>query len=197
MEERQATEREEEQDILFGVINRFIGYFTRQAVPNTSNDITSEYPFVAMDTRQAYEQIRLARHYLLKSSPRQLPLRFLDIGCGIGNILLLAELMDFKVFGIEKDTGSLSIACSLVGEESVGREDVWNYTKIGEFDVVYYFRPFCEKKRQLLFEQRVEDSLKPGAILIANRKMSDSINEDSRYRRVSEQWPVWYRNQEA
>ncbi len=197
MEERPTTEREEEQDILFGVINRFIGYFTRQAVPNTSNDITSEYPFVAMDTRQAYEQIRLARHYLLKSRPQQLPLRFLDIGCGIGNILLLAELMDFEVFGIEKDTGSLSIACSLVGEESVGREDIWNYTKIGEFDVVYYFRPFCEKKRQLLFEQRIEDSLKPGAILIANRKMSNNINEDHRYRRVSERWPVWYRNQEA
>ncbi len=196
MEERQVTEREEEQDILFGVINRFIGYFTRQAVPKTSNDTTSEYPFVAMDTRQAYEQIRMARQYLLKIGLHHPPLRFLDIGCGIGNILLLAELMDFEVFGIEKDTGSLSIACNLVGKEFVSREDIWNYTKIDEFDVVYYFRPFCEKKRQLAFEQRIEDSLKPGAILIANRKMNSSINEDPRYRRVSAQWPVWYRNQE-
>ena len=196
MEERHLTEREEEQDILFGVINRFIGYFTRQAVPNTSNDTTSEYPFVAMDTRQAYEQIRMARHYLLKSGRHKPPLRFLDIGCGIGNILLLAELMDFEVFGIEKDTGSLSIACNLVGEESVSREDIWSYTKIDEFDVVYYFRPFCEKKHQLAFEQRIEDSVKPGAILIANRKMNSSINEDPRYRRVSAQWPVWCRNQE-
>ena len=196
MEERQATERDEEQDILFGVINRFIGYFTRQAVPKTSNDISSEYPFVAMDTRQAYEQIRLARRYLLKSTPHQLPLRFLDIGCGIGNILLLAELMDFEVFGIEKDAASLSIARGLIGEGCVSRQDIWDYTEAGEFDVVYYFRPFCEKKRQLAFEQRIEDSLKPGAILIANRKMSNSIDADPRYRKVSAQWPVWYRNQQ-
>ena len=196
MEERQATEREEEQDILFGVINRFIGYFTRQAVPKTSNDITSEYPFVAMDTRQAYEQIRLARRCLLKNRSHQLPLSFLDIGCGIGNILLLAELMDFEVFGIEKDSASLSIARGLVGEKSVSRQDIGNYNKIGEFDVVYYFRPFCEKTRQLAFERRIEDSLKPGAILIANRKMSNSINEDPRYRQVSAQWPVWQRNQQ-
>ena len=84
MEEHLLTEREEEQDILFGVINRFIGYFTRQAVPNTTNDTANEYPFVAMDTRQAYEQIRLARKHLLQSAEPSRPFKFIDIGCGIG-----------------------------------------------------------------------------------------------------------------
>ncbi|MEE4165197.1 MAG: class I SAM-dependent methyltransferase, partial [Desulfocapsaceae bacterium] len=171
-----------------------IGYFTRQAVPRSSNDITSEYPFVAMDTRQAYVQIYLARHHLLEGQTPRSPLRFLDIGCGIGNILLLAELMDFDVFGIEKDSASLSIAVELVGEKSVGREDIWNYSNIQDFDVVYYFRPFCEKTRQLAFEQHIEDSLKPGAVLIANRKMSGDIDNDPRYSRLSTEWPVWFRN---
>ena len=196
MEDQRLTEREEEQDILFGVINRFIGFFTRQAVPNSTNDTAREYPFVAMDTRQAYEQIRLARQHLQARRPHPHSLKFIDIGCGIGNILLLAELMEFEVFGIEKDTGSLAIARELVGEASVRQEDIWNYTKLDEFDVVYYFRPFCEKTQQLKFEQRIEDHLKPGAILIANRKMSSGIDDDHRYQRLSPRWPVWYRIQE-
>jgi len=196
MSDLQLSDRDEERDILFGVINRFIGYFTRQAVPNTSNDTTSEYPFVAMDTRQAYEQIRLARQSLLKSGTLDRSPTFIDIGCGIGNIMLLAELMEFTVFGIEKDLGSLQIARSLVGRSAVSEEDIWNFTRLDEFDVVYYFRPFCEKSRQLAFEQRIEDSLKPGAILIANRKMSHAIDKDPRYQRLSMQWPVWRLNQQ-
>ncbi len=124
MNDTTPNEREEEQDILFGVINRFIGYFTRQAVPKTINDTTCEYPFVAMDTRQAYEQIRLARGVLEKIEDGISKKKFIDIGCGIGNILLLAELMEFEVFGIEKDTASFSIAQNLVGEECVSQEDI-------------------------------------------------------------------------
>lgn len=190
MNQNTVTEREEEQDILFGVINRFIGYFTRQAVPQTINDTTCEYPFVAMDTRQAYEQIRLARDFLEKEN-REGSRKFIDIGCGIGNILLLAEMMDFEVFGIEKDTASLSIARELVGDDCVRQEDIWSFEAIREYDVVYYFRPFSEKSRQLKFEQHIEDSIKPGAILIANRKMSDRIDTDPRFLRLDPAWPVW------
>ncbi|MBE0585676.1 MAG: class I SAM-dependent methyltransferase, partial [Desulfofustis sp.] len=110
------TNRDEELDVLFGVINRFIGYFTRQAVPRTGNDTSVEYPFVAMDTRQAYEQLLLARSYLAEHGLFRPGLKCIDIGCGIGNILLIAELLEFDVFGIEKDPASLQIARNLVGE---------------------------------------------------------------------------------
>ena len=193
MPSQRLTDRQEEQDILFGVINRFIGYFTRTAVPNTSNDTTSEYPFIAMDTRQAYEQIRIAKRYLKKTRNGDQPLTFIDVGCGIGNILLLAECMDFNVFGIEKDNGSIEIARSLIGDSLVSQEDLWNFHRLSEFDVVYYFRPFCEKSSQLKFERLIEDNVKPGAILIANKKMDTAIDRDPRFHRLSHQWPVWSR----
>ena len=185
-------DREEEQDILFGVINRFIGYFTRQAVPATINDTTTEYPFVAMDTRQAYEQIRLARDFLQKKRPES-NLRFIDIGCGIGNIMLLAEMMGFSVFGIEKDTPSFETAKDLIGAEHVSQEDIWQFDHLDKYDLIYYFRPFCEKDTQLRFEKRIEDRIKPGSALIANRKMGESIDSDSRFMRLSVDWPVWYK----
>lgn len=185
------TEREEEQDILFGVINRFIGYFTRQAMPNTINDTSQEYPFVAMDTRQAYEQIRLACAHLREEGNSSADISFIDIGCGIGNILLLAELMECRVSGIEKDSASYDIAKQLVGEECVSQDDIWEFNDLDKFDIVYYFRPFSKKELQLKFEQHVEDSIKPGAILIANRKMSENIDNDKRFTRLDSNWPVW------
>lgn len=185
------SEREQERDILFGVINRFIGYFTRETVPNTSNDTTREYPFVAMDTRQAYEQIRLAIHHLHHLPAAGKNFSFIDIGCGIGNIMLLAEMMECEVFGIEKDVASYSIARQLVGEECVSQEDIWQYSHIGKFDIVYYFRPFSEKTLQLQFESHVEQEMRPGAILIANRRMGFGIEEDTRFLRLDPEWPVW------
>ncbi|WP_136809731.1 class I SAM-dependent methyltransferase [Desulfosediminicola flagellatus] len=191
MNDISLTIREEEQDILFGVINRFIGYFTRQAVPNTINDTSQEYPFVAMDTRQAYEQIRLACSHLRETREKSSEISFIDIGCGIGNILLLAELMECKVSGIEKDSASYDIAKQLVGEECVSQDDIWDFNELGNFDIVYYFRPFSKKELQLTFEKHVENSLKPGAILIANRKMGEDIDHDKRFIRLDSNWPVW------
>ncbi len=183
--------RDEELDILFGVINRFIGYFTRQAVPRTGNDTSVEYPFVAMDTRQAYEQLLLARSYLQERGLFRPGLKCIDIGCGIGNILLLAELLEFDVFGIEKDPASLPIARHLVGEAQVAEADIWTFGHLADFDVLYYFRPFCEKTRQVKFERLVEQQCKPGAILIANRKMDQGIDTDSRFFRIAQEFPVW------
>jgi SAM-dependent methyltransferase len=188
---RDRTTRDEELDVLFGVINRFIGYFTRQAVPRTGNDTSVEYPFVAMDTRQAYEQLLLARSYLEDRGLFRPGLKCIDIGCGIGNILLIAELLEFDIFGIEKDPASLQIARNLVGEALVAELDIWSFERLADFDVLYYFRPFCEKTRQLKFERLVEQQCKPGAILIANRKMDEGIDNDPHFDRISKEYPIW------
>lgn len=191
------NEREEELDVFFGIINRFIGYFTRDAIQATQNDTSHEYPFVPMDTRQAYAQISLARD-LLRSQKKMRPgVTFMDVGCGIGNVLLMAELMDFTVYGIEKDEYPYKIAKKLLSEACVAQDDIWQFDRFADFDVIYYFRPFAEKKLQLRFEKLIEDTLKPGGILIANRKMDLDIDQDPRFRRLTEQWPVWQKQEET
>ena len=186
-----VNEREEELDVFFGAINRFIGYFTRDSQRLSANDTSKEYPFVAMDTRQAYEQLKLARDYLRQTDQFRPGLKFIDIGCGIGNVMLLAELMDFAVYGIEKDEVPFQTAVKLMGEELVAQDDIWQFERFGDFDLIYYFRPFAAKELQLRFEKMVEDALRPGGILIANRKMDNGIDDDPRFRRLTERWPVW------
>lgn len=182
---------EEEKDILFGMINRFIGYFTRDAQRESTNNEELEYPFVPMDTRQMIEQIRVARAALLTHHNQEEPLNFIDIGCGIGNVLLAAEQMDFAVFGIEKDPFPCQIAQKLIDENLVVMADIWEFSEYNRFDVIYYFRPFHDGKTQRRFELLIENELKPGGILIANRKMSESINHDPRFKRLHPDLPVW------
>lgn len=182
---------DEERDILFGVINRFIGFFTRDSQRHSQNDPGSEYPFVPMDTRQVYAQVKFVRDLLTEASGPETSHSFLDIGCGIGNVLLFAELMDFTVFGLEKDEYPCSIAAKLIGQEEVIQQDIWEFDDYHHFDVIYYFRPFHDGNLERRFERFIEDQLKPGGVLIGNRKMSDEIESDPRFIRLHPTMPIW------
>ncbi|MBA3016458.1 MAG: class I SAM-dependent methyltransferase [Proteobacteria bacterium] len=186
---------DDERDILFGVINRFIGYFTHDSQRQSENDPESEYPFVAMDTRQVYAQIACVRQALAESGQHsQDRPAFLDIGCGIGNVLLFADQMEFDVYGLEKDPFPCSVAIKIHGPERVALQDIWEFEGYSRFDVIYYFRPFHDGALERRFERFIEEQLKPGGILIANRKMDHSIDSDPRFRRLHPEMPIWIKS---
>ena len=189
--DRTTPPNDDERDILFGVINRFLGYFTRDSQRQSQNNPESEYPFVPMDTRQVYDQIRFVRDLLADTHPPDTVPSFLDIGCGIGNVLLFAELMEFTVSGLEKDEYPCSIATRLIGPDQIAQQDLWEYDDFHTFDVIYYFRPFHDGAMERRFERYIEDQIKPGGILIANRKMSQEIETDPRFSRLHPTMPIW------
>ena len=181
---------EEEKDVFFGVINRFIGFFSLEAQRKTTNDTANEYPFVAMDTRQVYEQLKFVKKYLGMSD--QGPVYSLvDVGCGFGNVLLFAEQLSFDVYGIEKDEFTVPLAVRFFGEDKIEQADIRTYPNYDRFDVIYYFCPLPNHDPQKKLERYIEDRMKVGAILIANRKKSSEIDEDSRFKRLSDSLPVW------
>jgi len=198
-QQRQHTETTvaDSSDLFFNIINRFVGLFTSESTRATQNDPAKEYPFVAMDTRQVYVQLRFAQNHLgLTDDPDDATDRpaLLDIGCGIGNVLLFAEQLGFEVYGIEKDHYPCSIAQRLFGADKVTQQDIWQYDRYGDFDVLYYFRPFSDREPQCRFEAMIEDRLKPGGILIANHKNSDDIDRDQRFTRLAPELPIWRKN---
>lgn len=183
---------DDERDVLFGIINRYLGFHTLEAQRATINDTSREYPFVPMDTRQVFEQLSLVAAYLRHEKGREpADCSFLDIGCGIGNILVIAEQFEFDVFGFEKDEHPVKVAKRFIGEDRVTQEDIWSYTGYGNFDVVYYFCPFSDGETQRRFEEMVEEKMRPGAILIANQKRSEQIAGDPRFKRLNLKYQIW------
>jgi len=186
----EAQLKEEEQDVFFGVINRFIGYFSLKAQGRSTNDTSREYPFVAMDTRQVYDQLDFVKNYLQISYDGYRP-SFVDVGCGIGNILIFAEQFLFDVYGIEKDEYTVRIAEDLIGKNRIEAADITVYPDYARFDVIYYFCPLPDHDPQKKLELYIEDEMKIGAILIANRKKSTAIDKDPRFKRLSGVLPIW------
>jgi len=185
--------KNEENDIFFNVINRFVGFYSQDAVRETRNDIDCEYPFVAMDTRQVFAQMGFVSAFLGldRENPASPLPRLLDVGCGIGNVLLIAEQFGFEVYGFEKDEYPFQVAARLIGEGKITQADIWTYDDYGGYEVIYYYRPFSSREQQLRFEKLIEDSMKTGAILIANHKNSEAIGQDSRFERLSPSLPIW------
>ena len=178
------------EEILIGAFNRFMGFFARKLVAQTSNETSREYPFVAMDTRQVFQELTLVAKYLQEKKGKDLScVRFVDVGCGFGNVMLLAEQFGFQVFGIEKDEASLKVASEFFHHQQLIKEDLRFFNGYDSFDVVYYFCPLTTGQRE--FEESLEDAISPGTILIANYKRSKAIESDMRFRKLSRQLPVW------
>ncbi len=190
---RKAVEISDDQQPFLNIINRFIAFFTREIQRQCANDTNCEYPFVAMDTRQVYQELKLAWDYLGEGDRRHGPdpPAFIDIGCGIGNVLLFAEQVGFDVYGIEKDEYPFYVASKMLGRKRISQDDILDYDSYGDFDVVYYFCPLTDGTLQKKFELRVENSMKQGAILIANYKRSVRIKQDPRFRKLHIDLPVW------
>lgn len=190
---RQPAESLSRCEVFINLSQRFIGLLGNEASRASTND-SREYPFVAMDSRQVFRQLVLARRRLEASGDwpaTGLGPALLDVGCGIGNVMLLAEQLEFQVFGIEKDPHSRAVALRLFDDERVREADIWDYDDYHRFKVIYYFRPFAERELQLRFERLIEDRLQPGGILIANHKNSDAITADPRFNRLDPELPVW------
>lgn len=183
----------EANDVFFNIINRFIGCYSLDAAKETRNDTDCEYPFVAMDTKQIFTQLGFASALLGidQEKPAAVLPRFLDVGCGIGNVLLIAEQFGFDVYGIEKDEYPFQIANRLIGEKRIIQADIWSYESYGEYDVIYYYRPFSGREPQLRFEKLIEETMKTGALLIANHKNSEAIDQDNRFEKLSPSLPIW------
>jgi SAM-dependent methyltransferase len=189
----ELSEIDEEREIFFNIINRYLGFYTREAHRLTQNKTSQEYPFIAMDTRQVFEQITFVKRYLEEQHGpiKDGQFSFVDVGCGTGNILLIAEQFLFAVYGLEKDAFPVSIAKGLIGEEKIFQEDIRTHADYGKYDVVYYFCPLSLGEQQRKLEIFIEEAMKPGAILIANQKRSDAIANDPRFKRLHDKYQIW------
>lgn len=147
------------------------------------------HPFIPYTPKVAVEQLLIAFDLLANGKPWNVhsKKKFLDAGCGIGNIMLLAQKVGFVPYGLEIDPTLIKAAKKVDRQIShhIVRQNIMTYKKYDEYDVIYYFCPFdCHEKEQK-FEKRVEDQMKIGAILIPNYKQCDRIMRDKRFRVIS------------
>jgi 2-polyprenyl-3-methyl-5-hydroxy-6-metoxy-1,4-benzoquinol methylase len=115
-------------------------------------------------------------------------LSFLDAGCGVGNMLLLAHSVGFiKVGGIEFDEKTARIARKLLKctineyDYKIVKADLKKYNKYEDYNVIYYYQPLhvnCMPK----FLDLLGRNMKVGAVVIVNGR--DPFGEDRKFKRI-------------
>lgn len=89
--------------------------------------------------------------------------RFLDVGCGVGTTVLLAQTL-FDAYGLDYNPDLIAKASFMVGDHAF-QADANEYNQYGDFDFVYYYRPFYDEWQFLEFEKSICRALKPGAVV--------------------------------
>jgi 2-polyprenyl-3-methyl-5-hydroxy-6-metoxy-1,4-benzoquinol methylase len=147
------------------------------------------YSFIPFSTRIAVAQIIKAYDLLRLSITADNPYpsyKFLDAGCGIGNIMLLAGKTGFNVYGLEIDPTIIRFVKEIgIYSNNIIKQNILTFKHYNKYDVIYFYRPIINGNKQARFENRVKDQMKQGAILIPNLIVDMSIKKDSRFKEIT------------
>ncbi len=147
------------------------------------------FGFIPSEPEPMLMRLIRAKHLLMENNPesiRPYPIyKFLDAGCGGGNIMLLANCVGFDVWGIERDPETIKLAHKLhYGiSERIIKADLIKYKDYGDYDVIYYYQPMRVRKMEV-FVDALHSQIKVGAIVIPQGDFGQ-FAEDSKFKRYN------------
>jgi len=157
------------------VISRYNTYFKREIDPyydkNKRRKINKKhYPFIPSGSNAGLAIILLA--LMAKFRTEFLPpYKFLDCGCGIGNVVMLAHTIGYNADGIEYDGKTHRIAekltrAKLTSDMRIIRGDITTFRSYKNYDVIFYYVPISNTAKMGLFVSRLKEKAKVGAYII-------------------------------
>jgi SAM-dependent methyltransferase len=126
-----------------------------------------EYRFVPLSYSHFYDQIVKVKELISKAPTTKLP-SFIDVGSGIGTKLLFAsKIMRCSLTGIEITRKYIEIAKKIVPQAKLIHKDALRFD-YSAFDIIYFYRPLCDAKKQRELENRIVNTAKSGAYILPN-----------------------------
>ena len=134
-------------------------------------------------TRNVEDIVRVL-HYIrtLDTGRNRSRNKFLDCGCGIGNIMMLAGKVGFGPYGIEYEKENVELARKLlrntiISSKQVIHGDIMEYKYYNQYDVIYYYEPLQDHKKQRQFADKIAKDAKRGAFVIPNGEWGSRKSE--------------------
>lgn len=88
-------------------------------------------------------------------------LRFLDVGCGLGNKVWIAQVLGFDAYGIEINQKYVEIASEYLGTHRIFCHDGIAFQDYAQYDVIYFYNPMPSGE----LETAIVATAKKGAII--------------------------------
>jgi len=93
------------------------------------------YPNASFSVLRFMAKLRLIQR-LCGPSPR-----FLDVGCGLGNKVWIAQTLGFDAYGLEINPKYAEIAGECVGANRIFNHDGITFPDYDKYDVIYFYNP--------------------------------------------------------
>ena len=136
----------------------------QKLVPQNHN-----YPYIPNSYKTIAEYLSTAISFISKYIKHH-RLRFLDAGCGIGNIVALASAIGFKAHGIELNEEYLKIARKLTtcmeNKPYFECANIITFNKYHMYDLIYYYVPIQDHILQNAFETHLVRKMSVGAFML-------------------------------
>lgn len=134
------------------------------------------YPFIMREMGGVMAMVIHVRKYF--GSRTKTP-KFIDCGCGVGNVVLMAHFAGFDAYGIEYDPVTLQRGRRLfkqfrVNPKKLFRGDILEYPNYADYDVIYCYCPMCNDEKEQAFENKVKLDMKVGALTCGLRDRNDN-----------------------
>lgn len=153
----------------------------------TKESRSNHHRFVpAWNSINIIDTLSYLRKLLIRRMPKESNMKsvkFIDCGCGIGNITILAYAAGFDVTGIEYNLATYKVAERLRQPGSkVIRGDITTYGNYADYDVIYFYVPMICSKKMKKFLNRAMNDMKVGAFIISyGAYYGDYIRKDKRF----------------
>lgn len=90
--------------------------------------------------------------------------KFLDVGCGIGDKVMIAKELGFDAHGIEKDKKLFKIADKYLF--NIKNIDAFGFDDYDKFDVIYMYKPYEDEKKLKQLRDLINSKKKETATFI-------------------------------
>jgi len=154
--------------ILLDLVRSYIGFIGRaHEIQNNykSKAGISHYGFVPTDTMLILDTLLRLYYHMGNKWNRY---KFLDIGCGIGNVVRVAQIIGFDGYGLEYNKKIRDVAKDFIGERHTFRGDMTTFKNYHKYDVLYYYQPIANSEAMDKFARGLMKAVKCGAYIVAN-----------------------------
>lgn len=155
------------------------------------------FHFIPQSSYTIVDYFRFLNEYI-KNKNNEKCLKFLDVGCGVGNVLLFAnEIFRWPIhaFGIERDKKLCLMARQFVDSyydsEYVFNMDAFNCKKYDKFDIIYYYCPIADVELQKKLEKLIEKKMKVGAYLIPFLKRDKTFTINEEFKQINSEYEIY------
>jgi len=150
------------------LLNDYV-YKGHRNCPEPKN-LNGSFKFIGLDSEHVIRLMMVLVSYL-KTQGNIYTKKFLDAGCGIGNILLIAKSLQLNVYGLEIHKPYIYYlkkeSCVYdSSRKNIIETDILKYRGYGKYDIIYFYCPFQDARKEKRFELNVAKQMKVGAYLL-------------------------------